>query len=263
MYTCRMLTLTPTERRALRAQAHALDPVVMIGQQGLTPAVLREIDLALTSHELIKVRIFNDDRAEREALQLAVCEQLACAPVQHLGKLIVLWRPAPPKKKAAPKPPKRPAKKAAAKKALPGAINRHGLAVKPLSARQARQQTQAPTEPWQSRRRPRDTDEFFADEETFTRRRSTGRATARDQESSVKYQTERRSPRTGAASAAKGEFETRPYGAGRGGSRTGASAPRPFGKPAGKPTGKPFGKPAVGKSTMPATRRRLGGRGKA
>ncbi|MCL2872624.1 MAG: YhbY family RNA-binding protein [Betaproteobacteria bacterium] len=240
-----MLTLTPTERRALRASAHTLDPVVMIGQQGLTPAVLREIDRALTSHELIKVRIFNDDRAEREALQLAVCEQLACAPVQHLGKLIVLWRPAPPKKKTAPKPPaKRPAKKAAAKKALPGAINRHGQAVKPLSARQARQQTQASTEPWQSRRRPRDTDEFFADEETFTRRRSS---------SSVGRTAGRSGSRTGAASASG--FETRPYGTGRGSSRTSAAAPRPAGKFTGKSTSVP--------SSIPNTRRRLGGRGKA
>ncbi|MDR0771263.1 MAG: YhbY family RNA-binding protein [Burkholderiales bacterium] len=135
-----LITLTPTERRALRAQAHALDPVVMIGQHGLTPAVLREIDHALNAHELIKVRIFNDDRAEREALQFAVCDQLACAPVQHLGKLIVLWRPAPPKAEAVTKPAKRPAKKTAAKPApLPGAINRRGQAIKPLSARQARQ----------------------------------------------------------------------------------------------------------------------------
>ncbi|MCL2310441.1 MAG: YhbY family RNA-binding protein [Proteobacteria bacterium] len=166
-----MLTLTPTERRALRAQAHALSPVVTIGQHGLTPAVLREIDHALNIHELIKVRIFSDDRAEREMLQLAICDQLACAPVQHLGKLIILWRPAPPKaalKKTAPA--KRPAKKAA-KKALPGAISRHGQAIKPLSARQAREQAQQPV--WQPTRQSRDTNETsFADELPANRRHS-------------------------------------------------------------------------------------------
>jgi putative YhbY family RNA-binding protein len=168
-----MLILTPTERRALRAQAHALSPVVIIGQNGLTPAVLREIDHALNAHELIKVRIFNDERAEREALQLAVCHQLACAPVQHLGKLIVLWRPAPSKAEETSKPAKRSAKKVAkktAKKALPGAISRHGQAIKPLSARQARQQTRQPA--WQSR----DTGEMsfspFAEEPSSNRRRS-------------------------------------------------------------------------------------------
>ncbi|MDR2016466.1 MAG: YhbY family RNA-binding protein [Burkholderiales bacterium] len=152
-----LLTLTPTERRALRAQAHALDPVVMIGQHGLTSAVLREIDRALNAHELIKVRIFNDDRAEREALQLTICDQLACAPVQHVGKLIILWRPAPPKAEAAPKPVKRPAKKTAKtmKPALPGAINRHGLAVKPLSARQARQLDDPDKMPFADTRPPR------------------------------------------------------------------------------------------------------------
>jgi RNA-binding protein YhbY len=63
-----MRTLTPAERRAFRAKAHHLHPFVSIGQHGLTPAVLHEIGIALAAHELIKIRVFNDDRAEREAL---------------------------------------------------------------------------------------------------------------------------------------------------------------------------------------------------
>lgn len=85
-------TLSGSARRALRAAAHHLDPVVTIGQAGLTPAVLHEIDVALTAHALIKVRVSSDDRAEREAHLARVCEQLRCEPVQHLGKLLVLWR---------------------------------------------------------------------------------------------------------------------------------------------------------------------------
>ena len=93
-----MLTLTPIQRRALRADAHALHPVVAIGLHGLTPSVLHEIDVALLAHELVKVRVFGDARAEREALLARICGELACAPVQHIGKLLVLWRPNPERK---------------------------------------------------------------------------------------------------------------------------------------------------------------------
>ncbi|MBU6485467.1 MAG: YhbY family RNA-binding protein [Betaproteobacteria bacterium] len=87
-----METLSPALRRELRARAHHLHPVVAIGQHGLTPPVLHEIDVALTAHELIKLRVFSDDRAEREALLGRICDELSCASVQHLGKLLVLWR---------------------------------------------------------------------------------------------------------------------------------------------------------------------------
>jgi putative YhbY family RNA-binding protein len=84
--------LSTSGRRALRAAAHHLDPVVMIGDKGLTPSVLHEIDLALTAHALIKVRVFADDREVREAFLTEICTKLSCASVQHLGKLLVLWR---------------------------------------------------------------------------------------------------------------------------------------------------------------------------
>jgi putative YhbY family RNA-binding protein len=88
--------LTPIERRELRAKAHHLHPVVSVGQHGLTAAVLHEIDVNLIAHELIKVRVFSDDRGERETLLQSICAELDAAPVQHIGKLLVVWRPAPP-----------------------------------------------------------------------------------------------------------------------------------------------------------------------
>ncbi|MBS0313983.1 MAG: YhbY family RNA-binding protein [Proteobacteria bacterium] len=84
--------LSASARRALRAAAHHLDPVVMIGQHGLTAAVLHEIDLALTAHALIKVRVQSDERETREAYLAEICAKLGCENVQHLGKLLVLWR---------------------------------------------------------------------------------------------------------------------------------------------------------------------------
>jgi len=90
-----MDTLTPSQRRALRAKAHHLDPVVTIGQHGLTPPVLHEIDVALTAHELIKIRVQNDDRHERTALLTRICAETGSAPVQQLGKLLIVWRRAP------------------------------------------------------------------------------------------------------------------------------------------------------------------------
>ena len=94
------LILSPAARKAHRADAHHLDPVVAIGCDGLTEAVLKEADQALKAHGLIKVRAFVDDRAEREQLLQTLADRLDAAPVQHIGKLLVLWRPLPPKAKA-------------------------------------------------------------------------------------------------------------------------------------------------------------------
>ena len=88
-----MLKLTPVERSALRAEAHALKPIVIIGEAGLTPAVLKEIDLGLDSHGLIKVRVFGDDREARVGMYDTICGNLGAAPVQHIGKLLVIYRP--------------------------------------------------------------------------------------------------------------------------------------------------------------------------
>ena len=91
--------LTPAERKEHRALAHHLHPVVMIGGDGLTAAVKKETDAALDAHGLIKVRVFSDERATREAIFAALADELSAAPIQHIGKLLVLWRPIPPKEK--------------------------------------------------------------------------------------------------------------------------------------------------------------------
>ena len=91
------IELTPTERKAHRADAHHLDPVVMIGNDGLTPAVKKETDAALNAHGLIKIRVLGDDRAAREAIYKQLADELNAAPIQHIGKLLVLWRPKPAK----------------------------------------------------------------------------------------------------------------------------------------------------------------------
>ena len=95
-----VIELNTADRRALRADAHHLDPVVMIGGDGLTPAVLKEADSALKAHGLIKVRVLGDDRTAREAIYAQLCDQLNAAPIQHIGKLLVLWRPMPEKASA-------------------------------------------------------------------------------------------------------------------------------------------------------------------
>ena len=94
------LILTPAQRKEHRSGAHHLDPVVTVGADGLTPAVAKEVDAALKAHGLIKVRVFSDDRAAREAMLAALADQLDAAPIQHIGKLLVLWRPIPEKEKA-------------------------------------------------------------------------------------------------------------------------------------------------------------------
>ncbi len=94
------IELSVAERKAHRAEAHHLDPVVMIGNDGLTPAVKKETDAALNAHGLIKVRVLGDDRDAREAMYRQLCDELGAAPIQHIGKLLVLWRPKPKKVKA-------------------------------------------------------------------------------------------------------------------------------------------------------------------
>ncbi|MCE2910438.1 MAG: hypothetical protein RLZZ341_838 [Pseudomonadota bacterium] len=94
------IMLTPAQRKEHRAAAHHLDPVVMVGADGATAAVEKELDAALNAHGLVKVRVFSDDRAAREALLAALADKLSAAPIQHIGKLLVLWRPIPPKPKA-------------------------------------------------------------------------------------------------------------------------------------------------------------------
>ena len=84
--------LNPAERKSLKARAHALEPVVIIGGRGLTDEVLAEIDRALQAHELIKVRAAALEREEREQAFSAICERTGAQAVQHIGKVLVLYR---------------------------------------------------------------------------------------------------------------------------------------------------------------------------
>jgi len=103
-----MLQLSSAGRRELRARAHALNPVVAIAENGLSDAVLKEIDASLKAHELIKIRVFGDSREDRIAYLERICDELGAAAVQHIGKLLVVYRPKPaePGKVEAPKPPR-------------------------------------------------------------------------------------------------------------------------------------------------------------
>lgn len=89
-----IIELTPTQRRFLRAQAHHLNPVVIIGEAGLTENVMIEIDRSLTAHELIKVRVFGDDRMYRQELLNTICDTLKAVAVQQIGKILILYRAA-------------------------------------------------------------------------------------------------------------------------------------------------------------------------
>lgn len=87
-----MSELTPAQRRDLRARAHHLSPVASIAANGLSPAVLAEIERALQAHELIKVRVYGTERSERDVLMNELCAALGAAPVQHIGNILIVWR---------------------------------------------------------------------------------------------------------------------------------------------------------------------------
>jgi len=84
--------LTAAQRKALKARAHKLEPVVLIGAKGLTEEVVAEIDRALTAHELIKVRALGVERELRDETLGAICEKTGAQPVQQVGKVFVLFR---------------------------------------------------------------------------------------------------------------------------------------------------------------------------
>jgi RNA-binding protein len=84
--------LTPAERKALKAKAHKLDPVVQIGAKGLTDEVIAEIDRALHAHELIKVRAGSMERDARDDAYGSICERTGAEGVQQVGKVFILFR---------------------------------------------------------------------------------------------------------------------------------------------------------------------------
>jgi RNA-binding protein len=87
--------VSPAERKALKARAHALDPVIHLGEKGLTEAVVAEVGRALAAHELIKVRAAGLEREAREAALAEICARLDAQPVQHIGKVLVVYRKKP------------------------------------------------------------------------------------------------------------------------------------------------------------------------
>ena len=89
------LSIATDLRRALRARAHDLSPVVLVGAAGVTDAVINEIDRALTAHELVKVRLTGLDRDDQAIESERICARLAAANVQRIGHVLVIWRPRP------------------------------------------------------------------------------------------------------------------------------------------------------------------------
>lgn len=152
-------------RSELRALAHALKPVVIIGDKGLTDAVMAEIDRSLAAHELVKVKAATDEREARAAWMAEICEKLEAHPVQSIGKILVLWREKPvkeaPEAPAAKPAPARRARKpvaAEAPKAKPRGRPQPRTAEGGEATRTARPRSRTPSAPPASappRRRPR------------------------------------------------------------------------------------------------------------
>jgi RNA-binding protein len=89
-----MKPLTPAQRQFLKGLAHNRQPVVMIGNQGLTAAVLKEIERGLDAHELIKIKAASDAPDMRRAWLEEICTTTGAAPVQQIGKILVIYRAA-------------------------------------------------------------------------------------------------------------------------------------------------------------------------
>jgi putative YhbY family RNA-binding protein len=152
-----MPALTSARRSELRAKAHDLAPVVMIGDKGLTASVIAEVERALRAHELIKVKAVTDDREARVAWMAEICAHLGAENIQLIGKMLVLWRANPDK---APKPEKAPPKSAPKpkKKASASVRQRKTPRTAEELIRIARRQSRTPSPPQAPsplRRRPR------------------------------------------------------------------------------------------------------------
>ncbi len=85
------------DRQKLKGRAHALSPIIILGNNGLTEAVHAEIEKALDAHELIKIRVNAEDKMERELLTEEICETHKCELIQKIGHIIVIYRENPEK----------------------------------------------------------------------------------------------------------------------------------------------------------------------
>jgi len=139
-----MNEISAARRRELKAQAHHLDPVVAISGNGLSEAVLKEIDCALRAHELIKIRVFGDDREARRQYLEEICARTGAAPVQSIGKLLVVWRERPAESAAAAPATRRPRKPVALTKRAAQTLAEGGGAPKAGKARKPARSAAAP-----------------------------------------------------------------------------------------------------------------------
>ena len=89
-----MIKLTPPQRQYLKGLAHPLSPVILIGEKGLTEAVLKETGRALKAHELIKIKADSGEKETRAQWLESICAELGAAPVQSIGKMLVIYRAA-------------------------------------------------------------------------------------------------------------------------------------------------------------------------
>ena len=87
------LKVSSDQRAELRSQAHALKPVVLVGAEGLDRSCAGRNQVHLGAHQLIKIRVFGDEREARIAIYEEICDTLNAAPFQHIGKLLVIWKP--------------------------------------------------------------------------------------------------------------------------------------------------------------------------
>ncbi len=140
-----MNEISAARRRELKAQAHHLDPVVAISGNGLSEAVLKEIDSALRAHELIKIRVFGDDREARRQYLEEICARTGAAPVQRIGKLLVVWRERPADQESPAAPRRRPRKAVALTKRAAQTLAEGGGAPKAGKARKPARSAAAPS----------------------------------------------------------------------------------------------------------------------
>lgn len=87
-----MLEITLAHRLSLRSLAHTINPTVIVSKKGLSENIIKELDQRLRNHELIKIRVLIDDRGTREVLFTEICESLMAAPIQHIGKILIIYR---------------------------------------------------------------------------------------------------------------------------------------------------------------------------
>ena len=139
-----MTELTPAQRRDLRARAHHLNPVVTIGDNGLAPTVVAEIERSLQAHELIKVKVQGAEREQRDALMQELCAALDAAPVQHIGNILVVWRERREEDKPAAALEKKAVRAATAKSASAFAAAARRAALAKASAESRRSPARSP-----------------------------------------------------------------------------------------------------------------------